>query len=51
MSTLIWRLVETNTQPTSRSFSYDNLGYILAAYAIGKAGGGSWKSIVESRIL
>jgi len=48
---MIWRLLEQHTTTRARDFNYDNLGYVIAGYAIGSAGRGTWKSVIESRIL
>jgi len=47
----LFSLVANKSKITPRVFSYDNLGYVLTAYAIEKATGESWKDAVVKRVL
>jgi len=47
----LYSLIESKSKSIPRSFSYDNLGYVITAYAIERATGESWKDVVAKRVL
>jgi CubicO group peptidase (beta-lactamase class C family) len=48
---LLFQLMEKHTIVTSRQFSYDNLGYMLATYAAEGAAKEPWMTVLRSRVL
>lgn len=47
----LFSLLERHTTVTPRQFSYDNLGFILASYAVEQAAGEPWQTTLTSRVL
>ena len=47
----LFSLINDKSTLTPRTFSYDNLGYVITAFAIEKATGDSWKDAVAKRVL
>lgn len=47
----MFALLERYTVVTSRQFRYDNLGYMLASYAIERAAGQPWWTTLETRLF
>jgi len=47
----LYALIESKSKSIPRSFSYDNLGYVITAYAIERATGEPWKDVVAKRVL
>ncbi len=47
----LFTLLEKYSVPTSRQFSYDNLGYMLTSYAIEKASGEPWYPTLRKLVL
>lgn len=47
----LFALLERGASVTPRQFDYDNLGYILATYAIERAAGEPWAHVLRKRVL
>lgn len=47
----MFALLEKYSVPTTRQFSYDNLGYLLASYAIENAAGEPWYPTLRKLVL
>lgn len=47
----IYRLLREHTRPRSPAFSYSNVGYIVASYAMQKATGETWQQIIQRKLL
>ena len=47
----IFELLAKTTVPTTRQFSYDNLGFLLASYAVERAAGEPWWTALQKLVL
>ncbi|HYH09668.1 MAG TPA: serine hydrolase [Thermoanaerobaculia bacterium] len=47
----LFAILARHTTVTPRQFSYDNLGYMLASYAVERAAGESFANVLKSRVL
>lgn len=47
----LFSLLERHTTVTPRQFRYDNLGFILASYAVEQAAGEPWRATLQNRVL
>jgi CubicO group peptidase (beta-lactamase class C family) len=47
----LFSLLESKSKTIPRSFSYDNLGYDIAGFAIERAAGEPWKDAIAKRVL
>ncbi len=47
----LFALLERHTTVTPRQFRYDNLGFILASYAVEQAAGEPWQTTLKNRVF